>query len=254
MTSAPARTRSVRLFQTAPHACGYYPDRQAQDLLLDPWESQLGDAYTQAVAAGFRRSGGQVYRPRCEGCRACRPLRLPLADFAPNRSQRRCWQRNLDLQLIDQVSQPTQEHFDLFHRYLHGRHRGGGMDQGDAADFESFACSHFSDTRFLELRMQGRLLALAITDVLSDSLSAVYTCFEPSEASRALGTLAILRQIDWGQRQGKRYLYLGFLIEGHPKMQYKSRFGPAEWLTSEDWQRYSPDSHAMGKPTSPDGS
>ena len=78
MASAPTRTRSVRLFQTAPHACGYYADRQAQDLLLDPWETQLGEAYATAVAAGFRRSGGQVYRPRCEACRACRPLRLPL--------------------------------------------------------------------------------------------------------------------------------------------------------------------------------
>ncbi|MBD8527800.1 arginyltransferase [Pseudomarimonas arenosa] len=240
MTSAPTRTRSVRLFQTAPHACGYYPDRQAQDLLLDPWETQLGDAYSMAVAAGFRRSGGQVYRPRCENCRACRPMRLPLGEFRPNRSQRRCWQRNADLELIDEVTQPTAEHFALFKRYLGARHRGGGMDQGDSSDFEAFTCSHFSDTRFLELRHQGQLLAVAVTDVLPDALSAVYTCFDPDQSARALGTLAILRQIDWGRAQGKRFLYLGFLIEGHPKMAYKARFRPAEWLQSEGWRPYRP--------------
>lgn len=240
MASAPTRTRSVRLFQTAPHACGYYADRQAQDLLLDPWETQLGEAYATAVAAGFRRSGGQVYRPRCEACRACRPLRLPLQQFQPNRSQRRCSQRNADLRLVDDVRAPTTEHYALFKRYLQARHRDGGMDQGDAADFEAFTCSHFSDTRFLELRLEDQLLAVAVTDVLPDALSAVYTCFDPEHSARALGTLAILRQIEWGRSQGKRYLYMGFLIEGHPKMAYKARFRPAERLEQEGWRRYQP--------------
>jgi arginine-tRNA-protein transferase len=226
----------IRLFLTAEHPCGYFPDRQAKDLLLDPHDSRVPQLYTQALGLGFRRSGGHVYRPRCRTCEACQPLRLDVLRFRPDRSQRRCLRRNADISALLPRAQAGDEHYALYRRYVRQRHPGGGMDAGDRFDFDAFVSADWSPTQFAELRLDKRLVAVAVTDVLADSLSAVYTFFEPELAGRGLGTLAILRQLEWAQRSRRRWLYLGFYIEGHPKMDYKSRFRPAERLLDGRWQ------------------
>jgi arginine-tRNA-protein transferase len=168
----------IRLFLTAEHPCGYFPDRQAKDLLLDPHDSRVPQLYTQALGLGFRRSGGHVYRPRCRTCEACQPLRLDVLRFRPDRSQRRCLRRNADISALLPRAQAGDEHYALYRRYVRQRHPGGGMDAGDRFDFDAFVSADWSPTQFAELRLDKRLVAVAVTDVLADSLSAVYTfCF-----------------------------------------------------------------------------
>lgn len=228
--------RSIRLFQTAPHPCGYFAGREASDVLLDPHADALPEIYPQALASGFRRSGGHVYRPRCPDCQACQPLRLPLAQFRPSRSQQRSARRNADLTLNTELRAPNDEQFALYQRYLAARHAGGGMDEGSRWDFEQFVRSPWSPTRFFELRLAQQLVAVAITDISTRALSAVYTFFDPDLAERSLGTAAILRQIAWGQATGREHLYLGFFIDGHAKMKYKAGFRPAELLVDGHWR------------------
>lgn len=232
----PMSDHGIRLFLTAEHPCGYFPERRARDLLLDPHDTRVPQLYDQALAMGFRRSGGHVYRPRCPDCSACLPLRLDVRRFVARRSQRRCLRDNLDVQGLDPQDRASDEHFALYQRYVRQRHPGGGMDGGGRFDFDAFIRAPWSPTRLAELRLDGRLVAVAVTDVLPDALSAVYTFYDPDLEERGLGTLAILRQIEWAQRSGRRWLYLGFLIRGHPKMQYKSRFGPAEVLLDGIWR------------------
>jgi len=229
---------SIRLYQTQDHACGYWPERTARDLLLDPREPSLPSLYGQMLALGFRRSGGNVYRPRCSGCRACTPLRLPVAEFRASRSQRRCLARNADLQWQDTPAGYSDERFALYRRYLGSRHAGGGMDQASRFDFEQFLRSDWSPTRFLEARLDGELVAVAVTDVVDEALSAVYTFFDPGLAGRSLGTCAVLQQIERARMTGRGHLYLGFWLEGHPKMHYKSQFRPAEVLLDGRWQAF----------------
>jgi len=231
---------SLRLFQTRPHACGYWPDREAQDLVVDPNDARMALAYGSMLALGFRRSGQHIYRPRCSGCSACVPLRIPVATFQPSRSQRRCLARNVAVELIEQPAKRTTERFALYRRYQQGRHPGGGMAEGGPDEFDSFLISDWSPTRFLELREHGRLLAVAVTDVLPNALSAVYTFFDPELEERSLGTLALLRQIELAKATQRAHLYLGFWLADHPKMAYKSRFQPAERLTSLGWQTVVP--------------
>jgi len=233
---------SIRLYQTTLHACGYWPLREARDLVLDPDSEQLGDAYGNALAMGFRRSGGHVYRPHCPGCRDCVAIRLPVAEFRPDRSQRRCLRRNADLTSIAAPAKRRAEHFALYRRYLASRHPGGGMDDPVPEDFELFLQCRWSPTRFLEIRQGHRLLAVAVTDVVPEGLSAVYTFFEPDEPGRSLGTFAILQQIELARRNRLAWLYLGYRIAGHPKMDYKTRFAPFELLRQGRWRRY--DHHA----------
>ena len=225
----------LRLFHTGEHPCGYFPDRIARDLVLDPRDPRLATFYPTALSWGFRRSGDLVYRPHCEGCQACVAVRIPVATFAPDRSQRRCATRNAQVEARIVAAERTDEHLALYRRYLAARHRDGGMDDHGAVEFEQFLVGSWSEGRFMELREHGRLLAVAVTDLTSDALSAVYTFYEPELEQRSLGTLAILRQLEWARRESRRHLYLGYWIAGHAKMHYKRRFGPMELFDGRRW-------------------
>lgn len=227
----------LRLFHTGEHACGYWPERQARDLVLDPQDPRLLQFYERALSWGFRRSGDLVYRPHCRGCRACVAVRIPVDDFEPNRSQRRCLARNADVEARVLPAELDEERFALYRRYLKARHPGGGMDDHGAAEFDQFLIGRWSEGRFLEMRAGGRLLAVAVTDIVDDAMSAVYTFYDPDEHVRGLGTLAILRQIEWARRDGRHHLYLGYWISGHDKMDYKRNFSPLEWFDGRAWQR-----------------
>ncbi|MBJ7574898.1 arginyltransferase [Luteimonas sp. MC1828] len=228
----------MRLFHTAEHPCGYWPERDARDLVLDPGDPRLPAAYPRALERGFRRSGDLVYRPHCHGCRACVAVRIPVAGFTPDRSQRRCWTRNADVEARITTPGETDERFALYRRYLTGRHAGGGMDAHGKTEFDQFLVGSWSQGRFLELRIDHRLVAVAVTDLADDALSAVYTFYDPDEAARGLGTLAVLHQLDWARRDGRRHLYLGYWISGHRKMDYKRRFQPLERFDGRGWQAF----------------
>lgn len=228
--------QNLRLFHTADHACGYWPERQARDLVLDPGDPRLARAFPFALSWGFRRSGNLIYRPHCQDCRACVAVRIAVDRFAPNRSQRRCLARNADLRERIVPAERDDERFALYRRYLDQRHPGGGMSAHDAQEFDRFLIGDWSATRFLELRDgDDALRALAVTDIADDALSAVYTLYDPTDAARGLGTYAILRQIAWAKREGLRHLYLGYWIDRHPKMDYKRRFDALERFDGRHW-------------------
>jgi len=240
MSIHPREDEPLRLFHTPEHACGYWPERLARDLVLDPGDPRLGDLYPQALSWGFRRSGNLIYRPHCRDCQACIAVRVPVADFRPDRSQRRCLARNADLEVRVCPAERTEEHFALYRRYLGARHPGGGMDDHGIAEFDQFLITAWGQGRFLEIRTRqahgtGTLLAVAVTDLAPEALSAVYTFYDPEETARGLGTFAILQQIAWAQRDHRRHLYLGYWIHGHRKMAYKRRFRPLEAFTGQAW-------------------
>ncbi len=230
------KSETIRLFQTLPHPCGYFAERTAQNLVIDPSAPHLARIYAHALTRGYRRAGGHVYLPQCPQCRACMPTRVPVADFRPDRSQRRNLKRNADLSLIVAPARYSHEYFTLYRRYLDARHAGGGMDDPDPQDFSRFLYTKWSPTWFLELRdAAGELLAVAVTDIAATGLSAVYTFFDPTCDSRGLGTHAILRQIELARARGIPHVYLGYWIEHHAKMDYKTRFRPLELLTPAGW-------------------
>lgn len=240
----------LKLFHTGAHPCGYWPERIARDLVLDPQDPRLGEFYPTALGWGFRRSGNLLYRPYCRNCQACVAVRIPVADFRPDRSQRRCANRNADIESRVVAAERSDEQLALYRHYLSARHRDGGMDDHGAAEFDQFLVGDWSQGRFLELRLRGagetagegpgRLLAVAVTDVVGNALSAVYTFYDPAFAARGLGTLSILRQIEWARREARDHLYLGYWIEGHQKMDYKRRFRPLESFDGQRWRRRPP--------------
>ena len=203
---------------------------------MDPQADMDERLYGLLLTHGFRRSGAHVYRPHCENCRACVPLRVPVRDFEPDKGQKRVWRRNRDLTLKILPARFEPEHFRLYSRYLESRHPGGGMDGSGEAEYNQFLMSPWGRTAMLEFRRGTELAAVAVTDVLPDAFSAVYTFYEPDLAGRSLGTYAILSQIAEARRGGLAWLYLGYWIAESRKMAYKERFRPHQTLGARGWE------------------
>lgn len=223
---------ALRLFLTTEMTCNYRFGQRSRNLVADP-DATNHAVYAQLAELGFRRSGGYIYRPHCRTCVACRSLRIPVVRFTPDRSQRRTLARNQDLKVRIVKAAFYEEHFALFSRYVVARHPGGGMDAGGPTDYWSFIESRWCPTWMAEFRQGQRLLAVAIVDVLREGLSAVYTFFDPVERARSLGVYAILWQIAEAQRQGLRWLYLGYWVADCRKMAYKIQFNPHELFVPE---------------------
>jgi arginine-tRNA-protein transferase len=225
-----------QLLLGAQHRCSYLDGRIARSMFVDPALKLDAARYGALLDLGFRRSGAYVYRPACLACQECRPARVPVERFAPDRAQRRCEKRNADLQCRIET-ELSAEHYTLYRRYLRARHPGGGMDPDDRAAFHSFLSSSWKCTEILALRdAAGRLLAGAVMDRVPQGLSAVYTYFDPQDSARSLGTYAVLKEIERARNLGLPYLYLGYWVPGSGKMDYKRRFRPLEILTPGGWE------------------
>ena len=235
------------LYLSMPHPCSYLPGRMSTIMFVDP-QSRIDNAlYTNFVQHGFRRSGELIYRPYCRECNACVPVRVPVNEFQLNRTQKRVWRRNQDVAVEARPPVFDPEHFALYERYQAARHPGSSMDDPDPERYHSFFFSRQVKTVLYELRLTpvsgaepGRLLGVAVVDVLRDALSAMYTFFEPDLRARGLGVYTILWQIAEARRLGLSWLYLGYWIEECHKMAYKIHYQPLEALDKGKWSRITP--------------
>ena len=246
MTEHPRDT--PQFYLTAPSACPYLPGREERKVfthLVGERAGSLNDILTQG---GFRRSQSIAYRPACEGCRACVSVRILVNEFEPSRSFRRIRADNADLIGALRAPTPTSEQYSLFRAYVNTRHGSGGMADMSVLDYAMMVEDTHVETRLVEYRKRGPdsringrgtgdLIAVALTDILADGLSMVYSFYNPHIPQRSLGSYLILDHIARARAMGLPYVYLGYWVQGSRKMDYKRRFLPQERLMPQGWER-----------------
>ena len=226
----------IQFYVTTPYPCGYLDDRQAQSLIAAPHHLIDQRVYGELIQLGFRRSGKFAYRPHCENCTACVPVRVPVEPFKPTRSQRRAWKQHGDLSVKILDLHYSEEHFRLYRAYQRARHSGGGMDADSVDQYRSFLAQSNVETVLVEFRERGKLRMVSAVDCVKDGLSAVYTFYDCNDASASYGTYSVLWLIEWCRRLNLPHLYLGYWIGESRKMAYKQAFQPLEALLEGEWQ------------------
>ena len=238
-----------QFYLTAPSPCPYLSGKEERKVFTHLVGERAGALNDILTHGGFRRSQSIAYRPACEGCKACVSVRVIVDEFRPTRNMRRVLERNVDVIGEMRVPAPTSEQFSVFRGYLDSRHRDGGMADMTVLDYAMMVEDSHVETRILEYRRRGPdsrftergtgpLLAVALSDVLSDGLSMVYSFYDPEHAARSLGTFMILDHIERARHLGLAYVYLGYWVEGSQKMDYKGRFLPQERLLPDKWTRF----------------
>lgn len=227
----------LQFYLTAAYPCSYLPNRVARSQVAIPPQMVDTEVFSELARLGFRRSGLHVYRPRCDTCQACVPVRIPVADFRPNRSQRRCLSRNADLTHKLKPLAFDEGHYRLYRRYQASRHPSGGMDQDDREQYRNFLLTSRVDSALLEYTLDGRTVMVSLVDRLLDGLSAVYAFYEPDLIRRGLGVYNVLTLVALCRSLALPYLYLGYWIADSPKMAYKRQYHPLEGRIAGEWIR-----------------
>lgn len=228
-------SHSITLLATPETTCDYLPQEQSVTRFVHPDTPMNPVLYGALMEEGFRRSGGLVYQHVCPACHQCQSLKLDPMVFRPSRSQRRCLKSNEDVSVIPRKAKYREEYFALYQRYIDSRHGDGSMASPTPEAFSDFLIADWCSTWFVEMRKEEKLLGVAVVDRVPRGLSAVYTFYEPDENSRGLGNFAVLWQLELARKRRMPWVYLGYWIKGHQKMDYKSRFRPAQVFRGDRW-------------------
>jgi len=233
--------QKLQFYVTTPYKCGYLPNRLAQSLIASPQYLIDSNVYSSLIQQGFRRSGNFSYRPHCEQCNECVPVRIILQDFFPNRSQNRAYKQHQNLTTSILPIAFYEEHYSLYSTYQAARHMNEVTSQHEKAEsddreqFRTFLCQSNVESVLVEFRLDGLLKMVSVIDIVQDGISAVYTFYDTTNNKMSYGTYNVLWQSEWARSLNLPYLYLGYWIKDSKKMAYKQNFKPLEKLIDGEW-------------------
>lgn len=231
----------LQFYVTHSYNCGYLPNKLAQSLIATPQHLINAEVYSRLIQQGFRRSGNFAYRPHCENCQACIPVRVVAASFTPNRSQKRAYKQHQNLSISILPVAFHAEHYALYASYQQTRHfdhtkQNAPDEQEDSAEqYQNFLCQTNVDSVLVEFRDDYQLKMVSVIDIVQDGISAVYTFYDTDDAKASYGTYNVLWQIQWVKQLALPYLYLGYWIKDSRKMVYKQNYQPLEQLIAGEW-------------------
>jgi arginyl-tRNA--protein-N-Asp/Glu arginylyltransferase len=234
--------QKLQFYVTSGYSCGYLPTKLAQSLIASPQHLIDAHTYSGLIQQGFRRSGKFAYRPHCETCRECVPVRVVLTDFTPSRSQKRTFKQHQNLIITILPIDFYEEHYQLYATYQVARHanldakKNEKPEQDDVEQYKNFLCQTNVESVMVEFRENGQLKMVSVIDIVFDGISAVYTFYDTRDSRASFGTYNVLWQIEWAKRLHFPYLYLGYWIKDSKKMVYKQNYKPLEMLIDGEWR------------------
>jgi len=226
---------ALQYYLTESYQCSYLPNKKARSQVATPEFMINSGTFSKLVQQGFRRSGTYTYRPHCDSCQACVPIRINTTKFSTNRSQRRAWKQHINLQASTRPLHDQPEYYDLYTRYQNARHPGGGMDKDDLNAYQNFLLTSHVESFLVEFRERGTLRMVSLIDVLNDGLSSTYTFYDPNLPNTSFGTYNVLWQIELCRQLKLQYVYLGYWVKESQKMAYKAQYRPAQGLVDNKW-------------------
>lgn len=230
----------LQFYVTTGYACGYLPNKLAQSLIASPQHLITSQVYSGLIQQGFRRSGKFAYRPHCEHCQACVPVRVDVENFKPNRSQKRAIKQHEHLTTHILPVAFSEEHFALYHAYQLARHEKPAQEENhfetdDVEQYKNFICESNIDSVMVEFRDNGALKMVSLIDIVDDGISAVYTFYDTQDKKASFGTFNVCWQIAWAKNLNIPFVYLGYWIQESKKMAYKNNFQPLQKLLNGEW-------------------
>jgi leucyl-tRNA---protein transferase len=229
--------QKLQFYVTTAYKCGYLPNKLAQSLIASPQNIVNAQVYNDLIHQGFRRSGKFAYRPHCENCKACTPIRIVLEQFTPTRSQKRAFKQHADLTANIIPVSFDEAHFALYSQYQRLRHSSIEEADNDAEQYQQFLCLSNVDTFMIEFKdAQGLVKIVSVVDIVHDGISAVYTFYDATQTQASYGTFSIMWLCQWTKSLNLPYLYLGYWIQDSPKMAYKQKFNPQQKLVDGEWE------------------
>jgi leucyl-tRNA---protein transferase len=233
--------QKLQFYVTTGYSCGYLPNKLAQSLIAAPQHLVNAKVYSGLIQQGFRRSGKFAYRPHCENCRECIPVRIIVQSFIPNRSQKRAFKQHQNLTATILPVAFYEEHYTLYAAYQRTRHSDYAKPDkttepvDDAEQYKSFLCQTNIESVLVEFRENEQLKMVSVIDIVNDGISAVYTFYDTHDEKTSYGTYNIMWQVEWTKSLGLPYLYLGYWIKDSKKMAYKQSYKPLEKLINGVW-------------------
>lgn len=234
-----AALKKIQFYKTSSYSCGYIQNREAQSIVATPYNYVNNETYNNLIKKGFRRSGQYVYKPNCNGCSACTPIRICAESFFLSKNQKRVYKKMSSLSFKILPLKFNKDHYDLYVEYQNNRHRLQDGSDTDEDDYNDFLIKSNVNSKIIEFRFEGKLKIVTIVDFFDDGISAVYTFFDTNNKRKSYGTYSIIWLLEHCKNEKLKYLYLGYWIDECSKMKYKTNFMPYELLINNSWQEAS---------------
>lgn len=231
-----ASSQTIQLFLTEADKCSYLDDREQRMLLVDPNHVLNNSLATYFSNHGFRRSGNMTYRPKCDSCKQCVSVRVPVIHYSASKSQRRIIRKNKDIKVSLEPLDNALDYFPLYYEYQKSRHPDGSMCDSSEEKYLTFIQSDYTDSALMVRRIDTEVISVTIVDLLHDGASLLYTFFNPEHSRMSPGKAAVIDAISYCRQQGMPYVYLGFWIKDSTKMNYKTEFKPLEGYSEGEWK------------------
>lgn len=231
-------SHKIQFYVTTSYACGYLKGRASQSLVATPHHLISQKHYNDLIKKGFRRSGKFTYKPYCELCNACIPIRIKVKNFVSSKSFKRVVKKHQHLKAEILPLSFREDHFKLYLEYQKMRHEKSKTADDEVNQYSEFLLQSNIDSRLIQFQDQDQIKMVSFVDVVDDGISAVYTFFDTSDASRSYGSYSILWLINWCIEKKLDYVYLGYWIKASKKMNYKTHFKPFELLINNEWKSF----------------